>query len=422
MKMLNNLFRIVQHKMYGTVAAMLLMVATCSFFACSKDDETSSVVSPYAENRTVMVYMVAENSLSSNANTDIREMLEGMNNDTLPASDRLVIYLDDTSQPRIYVVDKNTKAATLSELQPVKQYTEDVNSASAEQLGAFVDYVKANYSAASYGLLLWSHASGWLPSNFSGDQHQDAASRRRSFGVDNQRNSASKYYEGHQMNIEDMASELNGENFDFILIDACVMQNIEVAYELRHTTKCLIASPAEIPEPGAHYKSMVRAMFKKNNTANEMLNAYLKEYLNSYGLVISALNTAELDDYAAYMKSVVAAHRSELLSLNTSSMLNYIQYGLWTTIYPDFLDMQGIMLKVLNADEYAQWKAKTDKLLTCRHAGFWYSGYPKRKVSIDAAQCCGITMHIPFEKYNANSRAFNEQYLKTSWAKAVWGE
>ena len=114
MKMLNNLFRIVQHKMYGTVAAMFLMVATCSFFACSKDDETTSFVSPYAESRTVMVYMAAENSLSSNAITDVREMLEGMRNDTLPESDRLVIFLDDTSMPRIYVVDKNTQAVTLS--------------------------------------------------------------------------------------------------------------------------------------------------------------------------------------------------------------------------------------------------------------------------------------------------------------------
>ena len=160
MKMLNNLFRIVQHKMYGTVAAMFLMVATCSFFACSKDDETTSFVSPYAENRTVMVYMAAENSLSSNAITDVREMLEGMRNDTLPESDRLVIFLDDTSMPRIYVVDKNTQAVTLSELKPVLQYDEDVNSSSAKQLGAFVDYVKANYPAESYGLLLWSHASG----------------------------------------------------------------------------------------------------------------------------------------------------------------------------------------------------------------------------------------------------------------------
>lgn len=413
------------NRVCGIVAAMaLLIVATYSFSACSKDDDTPPFISPYAESRTVMVYMVAENSLNVNVKADVREMLEGMNNDTLSAGDRLVIYLDDISLPRIYVVDKNTKKTDLSELEPVVQYAEDVNSASAEQLGAFVDYVKANYPADSYGLVLWSHASGWLPSNFSGDQSKEAPSRHKSFGIDNGKNSSSMN-QGHQMNIEDMAIALDGEDFDFILFDACSMQNIETAYELRHASKCLIASPAELPAPGAHYKSMVRAMFKRDNTANEMLEAYLHEYKKSpYGLVISALNTAELDDYAAYMKSIVAAHRSELLSLNTSSMLNYYLYNTWGSDKPDFLDMQGIMLKVLTADEYAQWKEKTDKMITCRHADYWIhvsNGYSKI-MPIDNAQCCGITMHIPFEKYDANLKAFNEQYLETSWAKAVWGE
>ena len=43
-------------------------------------------------------------------------------------------------------------------------------------------------------------------------------------------------------------------------------------------------------------------------------------------------------------------------------------------------------------------------------------------VEIDDAQCCGVTMFIPFEKYARSSWAFNEKYLKTSWAKAVWIE
>ena len=90
--------------MYGTVATMFLfIVATCSFSACSKDDETPPIVSPYVESRTVMVYMVAENSLNKNVWADVQEMLVGMNNDTLSANDRLVIYLDDVKLPRIYV-------------------------------------------------------------------------------------------------------------------------------------------------------------------------------------------------------------------------------------------------------------------------------------------------------------------------------
>lgn len=413
----NSLF----NRVYGTVATMFLfIVATCSFSACSKDDETPPIVSPYVESRTVMVYMVAENSLNKNVWADVQEMLVGMNNDTLSANDRLVIYLDDVKLPRIYVVDKTTKITQFSELVPVMTYENDVNSSSAEQLGTFIDYVKSNYPAESYGLVMWSHASGWTPSNFSGDMYSETPTKRKSFGVDNGKNTTNN--NGNQMNIDDMASVLQGNAFDFIFFDACVMQTIEVAYELRDAAKWLIASPAEIPASGANYETMTRAMFLKDDYVNQMLTVYKQKYSNAYGIVVSAVNTEALDDYAAYMKSVVAAHRSEMLNLNISSMLNYIRYGSWTTTSPDFLDMQGIMLKVLDDEEYAQWKGNTDKLITCVHTGRWYSGYPKSIIAIDDAQCCGMAMFIPFEKYTYSYESFNEKYLKTSWAKAVWIE
>ena len=413
----NSLF----NRVYGTVATMFLfIVATCSFSACSKDDETPPIVSPYVESRTVMVYMVAENSLNKNVWADVQEMLVGMNNDTLSANDRLVIYLDDVKLPRIYVVDKTTKITQFSELVPVMTYENDVNSSSAEQLGTFIDYVKSNYPAESYGLVMWSHASGWTPSNFSGDMYSETPTKRKSFGVDNGKNTTNN--NGNQMNIDDMASVLQGNAFDFIFFDACVMQTIEVAYELRDAAKWLIASPAEIPASGANYETMTRAMFLKDDYVNQMLTVYKQEYSNAYGIVVSAVNTKALDDYAAYMKSVVAAHRSEMLNLNISSMLNYIRYRSWTTTSPDFLDMQGIMLKVLDDEEYAQWKGNTDKLITCVHTGRWYSGYPKSIIAIDDAQCCGMAMFIPFEKYTYSYESFNEKYLKTSWAKAVWIE
>lgn len=416
----NSLF----NRVYDTVAIMFFIVATCSFFACSKDDDTLPFVSPYAESRTVMVYMVAENSLNSNATADVQEMLVGMNNDTLNVNDRLVIYLDDVKLPRIYVVDKTTKKTLLSDLTPVVTYAEDVNSASAEQLSAFVDYVKTHYPAESYGLVMWSHASGWIPSTYNGDRSSKASTMRKTFGVDNGKNIANKYSgnNGCQMEIADMANALEGECFDFIFFDACVMQTIEVAYELRHVANYLIASPAEILASGANYKTMVKAMFSKEDVVTRIMTNYEREYRNSYGLVISAVNTSALDDYATYMRSIVAHHRSEMMGLDVSSMLNYMHYGTWSTNFPDFLDMQGVMLKVLDDEDFAQWKVKTDKVVTCMHAGYWYSNYPKGKVTIDDAQCCGMSMFIPFEKYVYNSWAFNDEYLKTSWAKAVWIE
>lgn len=406
-------------RVYGTVAVMVYAIAaTCSFSACSDNDDAPPPPPPYAESRTVMVYMVAENSLASNAASDIREMLEGMNNDSLYAGDKLVIYLDDMDMPRIYVIDKTTKKSALSDLEPDMMYDE-VNSSSSTQLATFIDYAKTHCHADSYGLVLWSHASGWLPSSYGGDQNRGEYSRRKTFGVDNGRNTSSN--QGHQMNIDDMADALadvlNGETLDFLFFDACSMQNIEVAYELRKITKYLIASPAEIPALGANYKTMTKAMFRKDDYVERMLSAYDMEYRDSYGLVISAVNTCELKDFTAYMKEVVGAHKSEMLALNTSSMLNYLHYGEWRNDLPDFLDMQSIMLNVLSEDEFAEWKTEADKVFSCKHAGRWYSIY-KRRNEIDDAQCCGVSMFIPFTKYA--SKSFNADYYKTSWAKAVW--
>ena len=438
MNKMNRFFR----RVYGVVAAMFLfIVATCSFSACSDNDEVPSPPPPYAPSRTVMVYMVAENSLHWNSLSDVREMLVGMNNDSLYVDDKLVIYLDDMDLPRIYVIDKTTKKNALSNLDPVMTYEKDWNSSSANQLKSFIDYAKTHYPADSYGLVMWSHASGWIPSTYWGDKTGDASSRRRSFGLDNERNADDNNVNvGHQMNIDDMADALadvlQGTVLDFIFFDACSMQNIEVAYELRHVTKYLIASPAEIPSPGANYETFVKAMFRKDDYVNKMVEDYYREYFegpvrNLYGAVISAVNTSALDDFAAYMRPIVHAHQSEMLALNTSSMQHYLWYGVWPYkdvygrsvsqyTYPDFLDIQGVMLKVLSEEEYADWKIKADKVFTCMHTNKWYSDYPKKRLDIDDAQCCGVSMFIPFEKYASTS--FNTDYYTTSWAKDVWIE
>ena len=433
MKKVNRFLQTVWCRMCGIVAAMLFpVVATCSFSACADDDdETPSFVSPYADSRTVMVYMVAENSLSANVWSDVNEMLVGMKNDSLKVGDRLVIYVDDLRLPRIYVVDKMTEGTTFSDLKPVVTYDGEVNSATAEGLSAFMDYAVSHYPAESYGLLLWSHASGWLPSSYGGDYDTGAPVRRKSFGLDNGMNSSNKYLPGNQMSVADMVKALEGKPMlEFILFDACLMQNIEVAYELRHTAKYMISSPAEIPLLGANYTTMSKAMFRKDRPHEHILEAYYREYAEgphraSYGIVVSSVNMGMLDDYVAYMKTVVAAHKAEMLKLDVSDMLNYICYGKWTFNYPDFLDMQGIMLQVLNDEEYAQWKAKTDKVIDCLHTDQWYTSYTKGRVSVDDAQCCGVSMFIPFEKYSSRTfestfKSFNEAYSQTSWAKDVW--
>lgn len=415
-------------KSLDRVAAMMVFfVATCSFFACSSGED--SPYNPvYAQSRTVMVYIAAENNLSGSAASDVAEMLVGIADKGLYPNDRLAIFIDDVDIPRIYMVDRTTTATSMAQLTPVKTFEEEVNSASAEVLGEFVDYVKQHYPADSYGLVLGSHASGWIPSNYLLDM-QEAAASRRSFGLDNGINSSSSNLNGRQMNISDMARVLEEQGgVDYLLMDACFMQSVEVAYELRHAVKHIVSSPAEIPGPGANYKTMVPAMFMATNCERKMLQAYYQEYYNkpNWGIVVSEVSTAGLDVYASFMKTMVDKYRAELLAADYGNVLNYFKYdvGNWGTDIPDCYDMQGVMKNVLSEEDYAAWLQEVAKVVTCMHSDFWYSGSRggHRTYTIDAEQCCGVTMFVPLSKYEGNRYKYNETFCNTAWAKDVWGE
>ena len=407
------------------VAVLSCMAAIFLFVACS--DETKKeieVVVPddcYAESRTVLVYMVAENSLSGSAVSDLNEILIGVNNSNLYQGDKVVVYIDDTRLPLIYCIDKSVVAQTYTELIPEVEYAEDVNSASKEQFEKVLQYVKDNHAADSYGVVMWSHASGWLPSPAE-MQSVAAKPRKNAFGIDNERNTTSNT--GSQMSISDIAEAL--EIFggtDFVFFDACFMQSVEVAYELRNATKYVIASPAEIPGPGADYKTMIPACFQKDDWADAMLNAYYDSYSDmrsGYGLVISSVDTKAIPAFASYVKSIVANERDILLSANYDNAQSYFKYGAWAYDYPDFYDMRAVMMKVLDGDSYAQWLEEEAKVVNCKHTSSWYSDFNKRRNEIDAAQCSGISMYIPLGKYG--NRSFAKFFPYTSWAKYVWGD
>ena len=119
----SNRFIIRLGKYQKMVVAILWGIVTiCSFSACTKDHEEDQPDSTYAASRTILFYMVAENSMQYQVSGDVREILAGMKSYNLSNNDRIVVYLDDTALPRIYVIDKNTEATSLSELNPVYTY------------------------------------------------------------------------------------------------------------------------------------------------------------------------------------------------------------------------------------------------------------------------------------------------------------
>ncbi len=375
--------------------------------------------------RVVLVYMVAENNLSGMATTDIREMLGGCAQ--MSDNDRLIIYLDNavkSKAPALYEITNKTEEKTLSALTPVRTCSEEYNSASAETLDMVMKHVYDNYRAENYGIVFWSHASGWTPSSYDSPAGTNVRMPLcTSFGVDTGNNNASSAW-GEQMGIDEMATVLKKyHSIDFLLFDACFMQAIEAAYELKDVTRYIMASPAEIPGPGAPYNMMIKPMFADQFDITAVMDAYYTYYYNDldYGVLLSVIDCAELENFADVHSRIFHKYKGNMEYVNFSEILNYFDFDRWhrSTDIPDCYDMKGVMMQlVTNPDDMDIWLKAFNKAVpySCM-TDKWYTDYARTYMYVDEEQYSGVTMYVEQDKYKGHF--FYNAYPQTAWAKAI---
>lgn len=410
---------------------LLLVIILFVVSSCEKDEIMPEKLND--NSRVVMIYMVAENSLGIGSNFDKDDIIEVLGGAKFMADDeKIVLYLDDANNPAIYTITNKTEATSFSELTPDYSYLENRNSASGEMLTEFLDYVKTNHSADSYGIVLWSHASGWIPSDYDGDYQAFSKKVNRSFGIDKGGNFG--YNSGNKMSIGELRDALRGfgTKMEFIMFDCCFMQCVEVDYELRDLTKYIVGSAAEIPAPGANYTTLVPAMFSKDNYAAEMPLAYYNAYTSDevYGALISTVDCSKLEALMAATQNVLIMHNDELFNMSYIEVLNYFDYDKcrsYNAVYPDFYDMNGIFKKLLPENEYKTWKQYFDDAVPFSCAtDFWKSDYmPPKSNKVDHEQYGGVSMYVPLTKYTIGYYApknqfFTDGYYYSQWCKDVW--
>lgn len=401
--------------------------------ACNKEDNVPPATEDTTLAHTVLVYIVAENSLMTYAAEDIEEMLSGC--DQMSENDHLIIYFDGYSLPCIYKIDKHTQARKFSDLKPYYTYAEDKNSASAAQLSDFVAKVEKQFPADDYSLILWSHGSGWIPSTISstGTVMWDSGPKR-SFGVDNGMNNDTDY--GDEMEIADLADALRSfPKFKFILFDACFMQTIEVDYALKDVADYIVASPAEIPGEGAPYDKYMSLFFRDDLQPSALVNAYVTNYANrDAGALISSVQCSLIDSLTTatwpYLHPLSEKEPSDpygLSNLDFSNVQNYFDYNQWVLRHtmPDCYDMYSVMKNALPASEFQSWSAIFDRAVYRRTNDCWYSIYPLSNslkdhiLAVNREEYGGISMFVPLDKYIANGHYFFADWYNTAWGQRI---
>lgn len=368
--------------------------------------------------KTVLAYVVGENTLSEFVSGDVAEMKMGFAALTNPDENNLLVYIDDYKAPRLLKFEKKNNLVTIDTL---KTYPEQ-NSLQVANMSAVLHEVFSSYEAEKYGLVLWSHANGWLP----GSEQPSASVSPRSFGDDS----------GFHMDLMDLKTALQASpKFEFILFDACNLQGIEVVYELRDRADYFIGSPGEIPGYGAPYDLVVPAMFSSDNAPSKIAQQYFSFYegeynytpaqgsgissasLNSpsisnravsypYGAAISVVRSENLSALASASKSIIQQYAQDKIA--TSDLLSYDDY------YRNYYYDLGELIARLTSenDPYPAWKTLYDKVVVDFFTTNYILSMYKNSYSgvmIPMRQSTGLSTFIPIAK--------NENFLDGSFWK-----
>jgi hypothetical protein len=383
------------NKRFSPVFFLFFLFLLYSLSACHKDDDTIQTF----QGKTVLIYMVADNSLNAISTTNIDSMVVGFSRSKTVG--QMVIYLDNESGiPSLIQLVKDSNGGVTQRV--VKTYAEQNSADVAVMSGIFSDVMKL-FPSTSYGLVLWSHGYGWLPGTTS-----TKASSLRWFGQDG----------SYNMNISDLGTALkSGPRFDYVLFDACFMGGVETAYALRSCTGYLIASPAEVLTDGFPYGVMVSYLF--GSTEADYIKA-ASLYYDHYNALsgsnqsasVACIKCSELDSLAVEFGNLIGTHIDDLNVFNASSVQPLDTYSPHL-----FYDLGHFISCFTTEEERASFERQLDKTVvykvcTPNILSMSSDGYTS---SFSVSHYSGLNTYIP----QSSSPALNVSYLALEWSTTV---
>ena len=300
----------------------LLLAATC-LVSCEIGDEPACLP---ATDRVLLVYLGGDNNLSQETYQKIEAIKEGLLRGSV--NGQTLIYHDPVNRPPVLTELKIHNGEVLSDT--VTVYGED-NSASAGVFASVIHEVKAKYPAKGYGLLLFSHGSGWLP------QGALESPRLRSVVMDGKA----------EMEIADFARAIPDGAFDYIVFEACFMGGIEVAYELKDKTAYIFASSAEIVSPGftTVYPESLSLLWESNPAAfaEQAFDYFDRQEGEMRSATFSVIRTEGLQALAEF----IAAHCRFDRAVDIQSVQHFDRNRLFRL----FFDFEDYYSRLLDLDE-----------------------------------------------------------------------
>jgi hypothetical protein len=261
---------------------------------------------------TLMVYLAGDNNLESYGQKDLAEMSRGGS-----SSDVAVVAQFDRmsdQQTRRYFIQsgQNLDASCVA-------MADEVNTGDPAALVEFITWASQTYPAERYGLVLWNHGSGWKDDDIYEVAQRQGAAQKVSRGqmrgltsgkisralfrssleylvtdlVQHERailydDSSADFLDNLELRLvlENAANQI-GHPLDLIGFDACLMNMLEVHYQIRNFCQVAVGSQEIEPGDGWPYDDVLARLVENpdmtsKDLGREIVEAYVRYYQSHF--------------------------------------------------------------------------------------------------------------------------------------------
>jgi len=387
------------------------------------------------DRRTILFYIGSDSNGLDNGGTgdEPRTMINAMRAGWIPHRGELLIYTDQTNRPPCLMRINGKRNATdgLYGLDTVHIYNEE-NSADAAVLNRVIHTVVSEYPADSYGMLFFSHASGWLP--------EGMLVAPRSLVIDKG--------EGIQREMEynDFAAAIPDKQFDFMIFDACFITDVMMMYELRNKTEYVLAASAEIVSPGFTpvYKANIMRLYDTKSPVSSVVTGFAQSYVDyikktfpeddvNCSVTLGVIKMNEIENLALSVKEALGGVKLNESTLTVDSIqrfdrpnkliaIDYVRRNRYFDLGHIFENL--VTDQLITDSTYAAfqtqmektvvWKANTKRFLLRNYSDGepYFSEYDGFYIKHHS----GLSTYIEQDIYPV----LNEAYKNSSWYKVIY--
>ncbi len=427
--------------------ALALLVLMALALSCAKDpyfdidpsskeaspsgQETKGRVSPVIDRNVMIMISGGRNSLSGYLSADLEELEASAIPVGKYASGSVLIIIsrlggNKTSEApaamyRVYR-DKDDRVVR----DTLKKWDGFTPLFGESTLKDALQTVVNQFPGSHYGIVLSSHGTGYLPDGYYKDPEayeRAHGGKVNTFSLRGRRSIIGEEFPpipdypavksiGQD---EDVNSSVEMElkafrdaipcPMDYILLDACLMGGVEVAYELKDKARIIGFSPTEILADGFDYKLLTSRLLQGTPDPIQVCRDYFDQYrkdgknAGQEFATISAVNTEHLDELAEVCRVLFDKYREEISAVNAGSVQRYYRMERHF-----FYDMRDIVAKAgASAEDLAALDEALAKVVIYKdHTEYFFS------IPVLDGTYSGLSMYLPAKGSDVLDKFYKE--------------